>query len=136
MYLRVHLCFIPVYVLSPGTCRVRLDYEAVADKALTTPTDTAHLMELKEYIENVRNKELHRMEERVIDSRKRVLTLAGLMSFSHVDMQRNAETLKWLDRIYPIFDEHIEIITRGRREAEEALKVSTASSCTVCHSWL
>jgi dynein heavy chain len=103
--------------------QVRLDYEAVADKALTTPTDTAHLMELKEYIENVRNKELHRMEERVIDSRKRVLTLAGLMSFSHVDMQRNAETLKWLDRIYPIFDEHIEIITRGRREAEEALKL-------------
>ena len=107
--------------------RLREAYEAVADKALTTPTDTSHLYELKEYIEKVRSKELQGMEDRVLKSRNRLLTLVELMPFTHTDMMKNRETLKWLERIYPIFDEHMEIITRSRREAEEALKV-----CCVC----
>lgn len=107
--------------------RLREAYEAVADKALTTPTDTSHLYELKEYIEKVRSKELQGMEDRVLKSRNRLLTLVELMPFTHADMMKNRETLKWLERIYPIFDEHMEIITRSRREAEEALKV-----CYVC----
>ena len=104
--------------------RLREAYEAIADKALTTPSDTAQLMELKEYIEKVKSKELQGLEERLLKCRTRVLTLAELMPFTHADMMKNSETLKWLDRIYPIFDEHTEIITRTKREAEESLKVS------------
>lgn len=103
--------------------RLREAYEAVADKALTTPTNTTQLYELKEYVEKVRNKDLQSMEDRVMKARNRLLTLAELMPFTHADMMKNRETLKWLERIYPIFDEHTEIITRNRREAEEALKV-------------
>ena len=103
--------------------RLREAYEAVADKALTTPANTTHLYELKEYVEKVRSKELQSMEDRVLKARNRLLTLAELMPFTHADMMKNRETLKWLERIYPIFDEHMEIITRNRREAEEALKV-------------
>ena len=117
---------------SSPVLRLREAYEAVADKALTTPTDTSHLYELKEYIEKVQSKELQGMEDRILKSRNRLLTLAELMPFTHADMMKNRETLKWLDRIYPIFDEHMEIITRNRREAEEALKVCCVCVCVWC----
>ena len=118
--------------LSLSELRLREAYEAVADKALTTPTNTSHLYELKEYIEKVRSKELQGMEDRVLKSRNRLLTLAELMPFTHADMMKNRETLKWLERIYPIFDEHMEIITRNRREAEEALKVCVCTCVCMC----
>ena len=45
--------------------RIRKEYEAIADKALTTPTDTQQLMELKEYVEKAEEKDLIDLEERM-----------------------------------------------------------------------
>lgn len=36
----------------------------IADKALTTPTDTQHLMELKEFVEKAEEKDLVDLEQR------------------------------------------------------------------------
>ena len=51
--------------------RLRKEYELIADKALTTPTDTEHLMALKEEIANVVEKTLPEMETRIIEARHR-----------------------------------------------------------------
>ena len=45
--------------------RIRKEYEVIADKALTTPTDTQQLMELKEYVEKAEEKDLIDLEERM-----------------------------------------------------------------------
>lgn len=42
---------------------------------------------------------------------------------SHSEMRLNTDTFRWLERIPPILDEHNDIITRSRREKEDALKV-------------
>ena len=43
----------------------------IADKALTTPTNTQHLMELKEAMVKAEEKELPVLEEKMIESRHR-----------------------------------------------------------------
>ncbi len=43
----------------------------IADKALTTPTNTQHLMELKETMMRAEEKELPILEEKMIESRHR-----------------------------------------------------------------
>lgn len=45
--------------------RIRKEYEVIADKALTTPTDTQQLMELKEFVEKAEEKDLVELEDRI-----------------------------------------------------------------------
>lgn len=47
---------------------IRKEYELIADKALTTPTDTQQLMELKEFVENAEEKDLVDLEARMAEA--------------------------------------------------------------------
>lgn len=40
------------------------------------------------------------------------------------ELRLNSETFSWLSRIPPILEEHKQLISQSRREAEEGLKVS------------
>ena len=46
------------------SCSIRKEYELIADKALTTPTDTQTLMELTEFVEKAEEKDLVDLEKR------------------------------------------------------------------------
>lgn len=53
------------------TCRIRKEYEVIADKALTTPTNTQHLMELKEFMEKAETETLVDLEQRMAVAKHR-----------------------------------------------------------------
>ena len=53
----------------------------MADKALTTPQNTEHLMELTEYMENAEKKTMLELEERMIAARDRVQFLVSRGEF-------------------------------------------------------
>ena len=89
-----------------------------------TPTSTENLMELKEYIDQVRAKEIDLLEERVLQARQRVTFLINHSSLSKTELHLNTETFNWFNRMPKIFEEHEEIISQSRREAEDGLKVS------------
>lgn len=50
---------------------LRKEFEVIADKALTTPTNTQHLMELKEIMVKATEKDLPLLEEKMVESRHR-----------------------------------------------------------------
>ena len=54
--------------------------------------------------------------------------LAEFTSCTMSELKLNAETFRWVERIPPILDEHADIISRSRREAEEGLKVKCPES--------
>ena len=56
-------------------CRLKKEYEEISDKALTTPSNTEQMMELKEYIENIQQKEIYGLDDRMVQARQRVLFL-------------------------------------------------------------
>lgn len=103
--------------------QLRQEYEKIAEKALTTPANTDHLMELKEYIEKVEEKDIFDLEQKMVESMNRLKFLIEHTTLTQSEMRLNAETFDWLSRMPSIFAEHKEIITQTRREAEEALKV-------------
>ena len=130
----------------------------MADKALTTPQNTEHLMELTEYMQNAEQKTIFELEERMIAARDRVqflvrrrclweeyctckirsqmvnLARSSVRQIAHTqltmsEIKLNTETFNWHYRMPKIFEDHHEIITRGRREAEEHLKVCRKLCC-------
>ena len=54
----------------------------------------------------------------------RVEFLLEHTTVSHSEVKLNVDTFRWLERIPPILEEHNDIITRSRKEKEDALKVS------------
>ena len=57
---------------------LRKEYEAIADRALTTPTSTQHMMELKEYMEKAEAKDVVELTERMSEARHRYTPDASL----------------------------------------------------------
>ena len=103
--------------------QLRQEYEKIAEKALTTPASTDQLMELKEYMEKVEDKDIYVLEQRMVESMNRLKILIEHTTFTQSEIRLNAETFDWLTRMPSIFAEHKDIISQTRREAEEALKV-------------
>lgn len=48
------------------------------------------------------------------------------------ELRLNSETFSWLSRIPPILEEHKQLITQSRREAEEGLKVQILNNLFGC----
>lgn len=99
------------------------DYEQIAEKALTTPSNTEHLMELKAYIEKVESDIIFTMEKRLMESKDRLTFLSDFAQFSPAEMRLNASVFKWHGRMPTIFEEHKMIVSDRRTQYEEALKV-------------
>lgn len=99
------------------------DYEQIAEKALTTPSNTDHLMELKAYIEKVESDIIFTMEKRLMESKDRLTFLSDFAQFSPAEMRLNASVFKWHSRMPTIFEEHKMIVADRRTQYEEALKV-------------
>ena len=67
----------------PHPSRLRKEYELIADKALTTPSNTDQLMELTEYMEGVQKKDILELEERMVEAQHRIhflVLIGGIIS--------------------------------------------------------
>ncbi|RDD45105.1 Dynein heavy chain 7, axonemal, partial [Trichoplax sp. H2] len=99
------------------------EYEKIAEKALMSPTNTEHLMELKEYIEKVELDTVFDLEDDLVDAKDRLSYLADYVSFSPAEMRQNSNTFQWHDRMSQIFSEHKSIIKSSRVQFENSLKL-------------
>jgi dynein heavy chain len=99
-------------------------FGVIADKALETPTDTDHLMELQKYVEKAKIKEVPVLTAAVEESRKRLDFLLGQpqVPMTSSEMTANADLFTWLGRLDPIFGQHQELIKSARTKAEDGLK--------------
>lgn len=102
------------------------EYEAIAEKALTTPANTEQLIELKLFIEKVEKDTVFQLEKKLVQAKDRLAFLVDHATFSPAEMRLNTNTFMWHDRMPAIFEEHKLIISEKRQQYEEALKVSVA----------
>ncbi|XP_006814570.1 dynein axonemal heavy chain 7-like [Saccoglossus kowalevskii] len=99
------------------------EYEAIAEKALTTPANTEQLMELKIFIEKVENETVFEMEKQLVEARDRLAFLADFASFSPAEMRLNNNTFQWNERMPEIFNEHKQIMQEKKSQYEDGLKL-------------
>ncbi|GAB1603143.1 hypothetical protein Ahia01_000594700, partial [Argonauta hians] len=98
-------------------------YEEITEKAMTIPVNTAHLMELRGYMDVVQGMTIVEMENNLADMLKRLSYLLCNISMPTSDMVANQEVLRWHDRMSTIFKEHKVSFAEKRLQFEEALRL-------------
>eukprot|EP00117_Sycon_ciliatum_P025270 scpid3533/ scgid21010/ Dynein heavy chain 7, axonemal; Axonemal beta dynein heavy chain 7; Ciliary dynein heavy chain 7; Dynein heavy chain-like protein 2; hDHC2 len=99
------------------------EFETVTDKALTTPRDTDHIVELKEYMQNVQNKVLPEMERSVLETKDRLLFLVESMTLPTAEQKMCMDVFNWNNRISDVIAQHKEIIQRATQHGQDALRL-------------
>lgn len=86
-----------VMLLQGDNCHFRLgeEYQAISDKALSLPENTADLMALIKYVDQVETKTLFEMEDRLRDVMGYILFLSDYVLFTPVEMKQNNIAFQW-----------------------------------------
>ncbi|KAI5107507.1 dynein heavy chain 7, axonemal isoform X1 [Silurus meridionalis] len=98
------------------------EFEKIATKAHSTPSNTQELMALKAYIKKVEAEEMPKLELQLRESMDRLCFLAGY-EFSAVDISLNKKTFQWHMRMPSVFDRHREIAEEKTVQFQDFLKL-------------
>ncbi|XP_061774430.1 dynein axonemal heavy chain 7 [Nerophis ophidion] len=99
------------------------EFEKIAEKALSTPPDTHSLMELKAFVNKVKNIELPKLEQRLSNSNMQLCSLIDFVSLSPLDMELNKKTIQWLRRLPSIFEDNQQIVSEKTTQYQNSLKL-------------
>ncbi|XP_066541990.1 dynein axonemal heavy chain 7 isoform X2 [Hoplias malabaricus] len=100
-----------------------VEFEKIAEKALSTPSNTQQLMTLKAYVEKVESEEMPKLELKLKDSKTRLCFLVDYVMLSPMDMRLNRQTFQWHMRMPSVFDEHRQIIKEKTMQYQDGLKL-------------
>lgn len=90
---------------------------------MTTPTNTQHLMELKNFVQKAENESVLDLEKQLMQARYRLEFLLDHCTLSPAEIRSNSQTFSWYDRLPQIFEEHKTIISEKTLQFQDALKV-------------
>ncbi|XP_068400851.1 dynein axonemal heavy chain 7 isoform X4 [Eschrichtius robustus] len=99
------------------------EFEKISEKALSTPPNTAELMEMKAYIQKVETVDMIELGRRLVDSKNCLAFLIECTNFSPADIRLNNNVFQWYGRMDEIFDEHRKIIKEKTEQYQEGLKL-------------
>ncbi|XP_055253126.1 dynein axonemal heavy chain 7 isoform X9 [Moschus berezovskii] len=99
------------------------EFEKISEKALSTPPNTAGLMEMKAYIQKVETVDMVELGQRLVDSKNCLTFLIECTNFSPADIRLNNNVFQWYGRMEEIFDEHRKIIKEKTEQYQEGLKL-------------
>ena len=100
------------------------EYESICEKALSTPTSTEQLFQLKDEIEMIREKTLPQMQHEVTEYVKKYVFLAEYTQLSPLVSKLQSQAIQWCNRMPAVLEEHQTIIAKKSIEFQEALKVN------------
>ncbi|KAK3568802.1 hypothetical protein QTP86_017405 [Hemibagrus guttatus] len=98
------------------------EFEKIAKKAHSTPSNTKELMALKAYINKIEAEEMPRLEHQLTESMNHLCFLAGY-ELPLIDISMNKKTFQWHVRMPSIFDEHRKIAKEKTVQFQEFLKL-------------
>ncbi|XP_039700233.1 dynein axonemal heavy chain 7 [Pteropus medius] len=99
------------------------EFEKIAEKALSTPPNTAELMEMKAYIQKVETIDMIELGQRLVDSKNCLAFLIECANFSPADIRLNNNVFQWYGRMEEIFEEHRKIIKEKTEQYQDGLKL-------------
>ncbi|TPP57810.1 Dynein heavy chain [Fasciola gigantica] len=98
------------------------EYESIASKALTVPTDIAHLMQLTEFVNQTEKVTMHDLERKLDKSKDRLLFLMDHAQLNPSDMRINSQVFEWHMRMTDVFEENRRSAIVKREEFEIGLR--------------
>ncbi len=102
--------------------RICQEFENIERVALNAPKSTKEMIELGEFMLNVKNHQMVALQEQIEESKKHLLYLIDVHIFSESDISLNTSTLAWPDRIRPVFEQNTEIVEDCKAKFEDNLQ--------------
>uniref|UniRef100_A0A8V0Y274 Dynein axonemal heavy chain 7 n=1 Tax=Gallus gallus TaxID=9031 RepID=A0A8V0Y274_CHICK len=99
------------------------EFERISEKALSTPSSTQELMELKACIQKVETQDMLELEQKLVDALNYIAFLIECVSFSPADIRLNKNVFQWYARMPDIFEEHRKIIEEKTEQFQDGLKI-------------
>ena len=99
------------------------EFENIAEKCLTTPTNTQHQMDLKAFVQKAENETYGELEKRLMQARYRLEFLLDNCTLAPAEIRSNSQTFSWYDRLPHTFEEHKLIVSDKTFQFQDALKV-------------
>ncbi|XP_021255789.1 dynein heavy chain 7, axonemal isoform X3 [Numida meleagris] len=103
--------------------RLSDEFERISEKALTTPSNTQELMEIKACIQKVETQDMLELEQKLVDALNYIAFLIECVSFSPADIRLNRNVFQWYARMPDIFEEHRKIIEEKTVQFQDGLKI-------------
>ncbi|KAF5402027.1 Dynein axonemal heavy chain 7 [Paragonimus heterotremus] len=98
------------------------EYESIAAKALTVPTDITHMMQLTEFVNHTEKETIHELERKLDQSRDRLIFLMDHAQLNPSDMRINSQVFEWHMRMEDVFEENRRTTHVKREEFEIGLR--------------
>nr|XP_012148645.1 PREDICTED: dynein heavy chain 7, axonemal [Megachile rotundata] len=99
------------------------EYEAISERALSIPTNTASLMELKDFIRVAIEVSLKNLEIRLYDIVEHIIMLSNYRLLTDHEIKINNEAFQWYHKVPHILAENETIVANKTIEFQDALKV-------------
>lgn len=97
-------------------------YDATSNRLMEKPTTTEDMTALDEFLATVRSETIFKLKDQVEEAKEYMRFLMKYGDLSTEDVKLNTTTLKWPERLEPIFDVTNRRIDEHKASAEIALK--------------
>ena len=97
-------------------------YEQFAEKALSIPSNTAELMELKAFVDKFEKTTQLDIENELVEAKNQLKFIVDHAQFSASDLRHNAEPFLWHGRLQSIFETSRSNYEEKRVQYEEQLR--------------
>ncbi|KAG7196964.1 hypothetical protein KM043_000229 [Ampulex compressa] len=97
-------------------------YQHIADRALSTPSNTLELMELQSFIRESETKSVFELEDRLRELLQDILFLSDYIPLTAVELKTNNFAFYWYYKLPEMFEKHREIVTNKTGEYQASLK--------------
>lgn len=101
---------------------VTAEYEAISERVLTPPPNTAALMELIKFVRTTRDVTLKSLELRLLDVIQHIAFLSDYWLLTESEISNNSEAFQWYHRMSQILEDNRVIIENKTQEFQNALK--------------
>lgn len=101
---------------------VTAEYEAIAERVLTPPPNTAALMELIKFVRTTSDVTLKRLELKLLDVIEHIAFLSDYWLLTESEISNNNVAFQWYHKMPHIFEDNRVIIENKTREYQDALR--------------
>lgn len=98
------------------------EYEAISERVLTPPPNTAALMELIKFVRTTSDVTLKSLELRLLDVIEHIAFLSDYWLLTESEIRNNSVAFQWYHRMPQIFEDNRAIIENKTQEYQNALK--------------
>ncbi|XP_077275021.1 dynein heavy chain at 36C [Temnothorax americanus] len=99
------------------------EYEAISERVLTPPPNTAALMELIKFVRTTSDVTLKSLELGLLDVIEHIAFLSDYWLLTESEISNNSVAFQWYHRMPQIFEDNRVIIENKTQEYQDALKV-------------